>query len=142
VSCLARRKVSAWAFPGFGDRFGKVGEQHRCPQPHGDRPDEEAGLTRKATEVTRLPTSTTNMTGLRPCGGIELHERLDEGTPQDSGSSIEVPARRRTLGGRVSGGGATATAPPESSGSSITTGTVARCGSEPSVCRSAVHASM
>ena len=140
VSCLARRKVSAWAFPRpSATASAKLANSTVAHNHTVIDPTKRPGLTRKATEVTRLPTSTTNMTGLRTMWrGSSFTNASMKARRRIPGSSIEVPARRRTLGGRVSGGGATATAPPESSGSSITTGTVARLwGPEPSVCRSA-----
>ena len=69
---LAQRLGLGLAAP-FGHRFGEVGEQHGEPQPERDGADEtgralrpcrtEPGSTRPV--VSTLPTSTTNMTGLR-----------------------------------------------------------------------------
>ena len=56
----------------LGQRLGEVGEQHREPQPERHRADEACGRSpwpnsawSHSTVVSALPTSTTNMTGLR-----------------------------------------------------------------------------
>jgi len=71
VSDFARRSVSACALPAPRPWPGKVRKQHGKPQPKRDLEIEaEAGLWRaislnSSTVVITLPTSTTNMTGLR-----------------------------------------------------------------------------
>ena len=78
------------------------------------------GRTRNAMVVARLPTSTVNMPGARSiCRGSSFTNASIRARCTMAGSSIEDPGRVRTLGGRVSGGGATATVPPGTSGSSI-----------------------
>ena len=71
---LAQRRGLRLAAP-LGHRLGEVGEQHGEPQPGRDEAGEDVLLAasasprsrRKRIVVSTLPTSTTNMTGLRAC---------------------------------------------------------------------------
>ena len=71
VSARVLRSVSACALPRLGHGLGEVGEQHGEPQPARDQPGEDAaavarrGRRKNSTVVRTLPTSTTNITGLR-----------------------------------------------------------------------------
>ena len=75
AACAAQGVGLRLAAP-LGHRLGEVGEEDGEPQPERDRED-EAALTRQrwgrsasasnSMVVTTLPTSTTNMTGLRAC---------------------------------------------------------------------------
>ena len=75
----------------FGHRFGEVREQHRKPEPERDLAGEQRPCRRRSASswtntivVSRLPTSTMNITGfLIWIRGSSLRKRIDDRLPDN-----------------------------------------------------------
>ena len=97
--------------PALGDRLGEVGEQHGEPEPGRHQPHEQVVDARRRSRsrknrsvVSTLPTSTTNITGLRIIvRGWSLTTLSHCGPPEDARFEQGGPLRDPLLGVRHPG---------------------------------------
>ena len=110
ASLRLRRRVSAWALPRpSATASAKLANSTVAHSHSVTSPTNRSGRPMNSTVVTTLPISTVNMTGLRIIvRGSSLMNASPRARRMIDGSNSEPAARIRTLGGRVSAGGAVA----------------------------------
>ena len=109
ASWRLRRRVSAWALPRpSATASAKLANSTVAHSHSAIRPTNRLSRAKNTTVVMTLPISTTNMIGTRTMWrGSSLTNASRRARRRIAGSNIELAARVRTFGGRVSGGRAT-----------------------------------